>query len=236
MEGAMESEGQIRLSSLPWEISERLAQFRGNWLEYLTEANAIVLRTVQAVGCPALTGVACELITLIDSLPTELRESMPGGELVLKDAAGPLLRLVVSQGEVRIKWPNRSCIRGIPISIDSAPMEAGAEGVRIDGWARFAGSPGKFAEIRAFAEQFGGVFPSEDMPSECVQNTAYVRFRNASIDSSGLIARLRGLSDPLESLQADLEIVSEAPGLARQEVRIQIVDGRIEATKPALRK
>ncbi len=233
MRRTMECHGQIRLGSLPWEVSERLAQWRGNWLEFLPEVNSIVFRQAEPPGCPALTGIPCELITLIDSLPPELRESVPGGELSLKDSGDRLLRLEVIKGEVHIRWPHAACYQAAPVSLGEGAETIGSGKARVNGWIRFAGSSAKAGDIRALVDRFGGLYPEEDMPSECEQNMAYIRFRNRILDLQELVAVITGLADPKESLQAELE----ADRLdADQNVRIQIVDGSIEATSPALRK
>lgn len=235
MQGVLECQGQIRFGSLPWEICERLAQFHGNWLEFLPDANAIIFRRVQPIGCPALTGVPCELITLIDSLPAEYRESMPGGELSLKDQRNQSLRLLVGHGEVHIKWPQESCFQTVPGSLESALNDADPNRIRVRGWARFAGSCARGGKLQAFLDRFGGLYPEEDMPSECEQNMVYVRFKDARLDPQELVAELQALADPLDSLQADLEISPFGRGSVDQDLRIQIVDGRVETTKAVLR-
>ncbi len=140
MQGELECEGKVRFGSLPWDLSERLAQFSGNWLEYAPDENAIVVRHVQPVGCPAMSGVPCELISMMDALPSEYRESMPGGALYVKDRSGQMLRIVVERGEVRIQWPCLDYAHTTRI-----PMEAiddvNPRETCITGWARFAGSP-----------------------------------------------------------------------------------------------
>ncbi len=236
MQGVLEYQGQIRFSSLPWEISERLAQFRGNWLEFVPKTNAIMFRQAQPEGCPALTGVACELITLIDSVPPEFREAMPGGELELRDSSGPALRLKVAQGEVRINWPRTSCFREAPDSSGSILEEAGTGERPVKGWARFAGAPGKSREIQALLDRFGGLYPEEEMPSECAQNMAYIRFRDVRVDPQELIARLADIADPPESLQAYLKIGTREAGAADEELVIQIVNGCVETYKPILQR
>jgi len=235
MQGLSECQGEIRFGSLPWEISERLAQFRGNWLEFIPEANAIIFRRVQPVGCPALTGVPCELISLIDSLPAEFRDSLPGSELSLKDNTDRVLRLVVKHGEVRIKWPRESCFQNAPVSYESDIKRIDLTKARVKGWARFAGSSARSGELRAFVERFGGLYPEEDMPSECEQNVVYVRFKGSNIEPQVLIGQLQELADPLESLQADLEVGSPGQDSDDRDFRIQIVDGRIVTSRPILR-
>ena len=95
MQGELQCKGMIRLGPVTWEVSERLSQVTGNWLEYAPEENAIVVRHAQPGGCPALAGVPCELIGLIDSIPPEQRDAIPGGVLYIKDGAGQVVRLLV---------------------------------------------------------------------------------------------------------------------------------------------
>ncbi len=234
MQGVLEYQGRVRLCSLPWEISEHLAQFRGNWLEFVPKANAITFREEQPLGCPPLTGVACELITLINSIPSEFREAMPGGELELSDSNGPVLRLVVTQGEVRIKWPRKTCYQSVPVSFESLLKKAEPRLMRITGWVRFAGSPAKGMELKALVDRFGGLYPEEDMPSECRQSMAYIRFREANLDPQELIVTLLELAEPRESLQANLEVGTGPHGPMEEEYKIQIVDGRAETIKLTL--
>ncbi len=230
METLMECQGQIRFGEVPWEVAERLAQFRGNWLEFLSGSNAVVFRGVRPPGCPPVTAIPCELISLIDSIPPEFRECMPGGELCLKDVNGRILRVEVRQGQIRIKWPQEPICRTSP---DLSEHAAG-EGGRVNGWARFAGSSSRSEELRGLVDRFGGLYPEEDMPSECAQNLVYVRFRNASIEPRTLMDCLQNLADPLESLQAELEIESPGSGPREGSLRIRIVDGRAEATEATL--
>ncbi len=227
MEALMECQGQIRFGEVPWEVAERLAQFRGNWLEFLSGSNAVVFRGVRPPGCPPVTAIPCELISLIDSIPPEFRECMPGGELCLKDVNGRTLRVEVRQGQIRIKWPQEPICRTSPDLSENAAGQGG----RVNGWARFAGTPSRSAELRELVDRFGGLYPEEDMPSECTQNMVYLRFRNASIEPQTLIDRLRGLADPLESLQAEIEIESSGSGPGERSFRIKIMDGCAEATE-----
>jgi hypothetical protein len=108
MQGEVKCEGKVSVGALPWEVSERLAQFAGNWLVYAPEENAIIVRHVPPVICPPTTALACELITMLDSIPAEYREAMPGGALCINEQGGPVMRLAVQDGEVRIQWPRQN--------------------------------------------------------------------------------------------------------------------------------
>src|SRR3972149_577562 len=105
MQDDLECIGKIRLGALPPQISDRLALFNGNWLVFSPEDHAVVVRHVQPVGCPALSGIPCELLTLLEEVPVSLRDAAPGGELfVMGGNHDQLVRLSLVQGEVRIQW------------------------------------------------------------------------------------------------------------------------------------
>ncbi len=51
MKGEQDCEGSIKFGNLPWDINERLAQFMGNWLEFSSQENALVVRKAEPIGC-----------------------------------------------------------------------------------------------------------------------------------------------------------------------------------------
>jgi len=234
MRGDQECEGTIKFGPLPWELSERLAQFTGNWLEYAADQNALVVRKAEPIGCPAISGVPCEIINMIDSLPPEHRNAMPGGVFYVKDSGGQSMRVVVEKGEVRIQWPYQDFSRLVPVPPESILGSMDAGEARIKGWVRFAGSQSRAAEIQSLIGRFEGLFPEGDLPSEGAQSIAYVKFRNASIAPGELVEQLKGLADPPESLQAELEVKSYRPRPAGRDFRICIRNGKVETLRPSV--
>jgi hypothetical protein len=234
MKGELECEGSVKLGPLPWEISERLAQFSGNWLEFAPAENAIIVRKSLPVGCPPTTAVSCELITMIESLPAELREAIPGGEIFVRASGGRIMRFAVGRGEIRIQWPTEDYSRPIGVPPEIALKSLDASEARVRGWARFAGS--RVSDIRMFTERFGGLYPEGDLPSECVQNIAYVPFKDVSVDPEELISRLQRLAEPPETLQAELEVTSAAPRSTDRDFRILVQNGKVTALRPTLWK
>ncbi len=234
MEGEMQCKGKIKVGPIPWELSESLAQFPGNWLAYDPAESAIVARRGRPGPCPALSGVPCELLTLIASIPQKQRDSMPGGALYMKDERGQEVRLTVQHGEVRIQWPHPDYARARPVPAESALQEAAAPGARLRGWARFAGAPARAAELRQFAERFAGLYPAEDIPSECPSDVVYVEFRDVETAPGELVAAMQELAEPRESLQAEIEIRIPAQGTPGRELRVCIRDGHLEVVRPAL--
>jgi len=235
MEGEPQCKGKIRVGRIPWDVGETLTQFSGNWLAFDPAECAIVARPSQPGPCPALSGVPCELITLIDSIPEEQRDSMPGGALYVKDKRGRTVRLTVEHGEVRIQWPHLdySCVQELPA--ESALQAPGARSATVRGWARFAGSPARAAELREFAERFGGLYPEEDIPSECPSDVVYVEFKNIEAAPGELIARMQELAEPRASLQAEMEVAIQAAGAAGRDLRVCIRDGLVQVLRPAFR-
>jgi len=230
MEGELECKGKVRVGKLPWEVGERLAQFSGNWLEYDPKENAIVVRHAQPGTCPALSGVPCELVTIIDSIPQTHRDSMPGGALFVKDRQGQVVRLFVEHGEVRIQWPHLDYARAVP----AAMRNLNASTARVRGWARFAGSSSKAVTLQEFVDRFEGLYPEGDMPSECRSDMVYVEFKDVNVGPEELISKLRDLAEPHESLNAELEVGSFMPGATEHDFRVCIRNGQVQVLRPAL--
>jgi hypothetical protein len=233
MQGELECEGKIRFGSLPWDVSERLAQFTGNWLEFAPEENAIIVRHVQPVGCPAMSGVPCELISMIDAVPPDHREKMPGGALYVKDRSGQILRIVVERGEVRIQWPHLDYVHSTCMPVEAID-EANPREACVKGWARFSGAQQQAERLQEFVDQFEGLYPEGDMPSECEQNTVYVRFKDVNVGPRELLSKMKELADPPQSLQAELDVSSFAPGSLDRNFRIRVRDGAVDVLRPAL--
>jgi hypothetical protein len=234
MEGELECKGKVKVGQVPWDISERLTQFSGNWLEFDPAESAIVVRHTQPGTCPALSGVPCELITIIDSIPQQHRDCMPGGALYVKDRQGQAVRLVVEHGEVRVQWPHLDYSRAVPVTPEVAMQAMSPSTARVRGWARFAGSPAKAAQLQDFVDRFEGLYPEGDMPSECQSDMVYVEFRDVNVGPDELIAKLKELAEPHESLQAEMEVGSFVAGATDQDFRICIRDGRVQMLRPAL--
>jgi len=234
MQLEVECEGKIKCGSLPWEVSERLAQLSGNWLEFSPEDDAIVVRHVQPVGCPAMSGVPCELISILDSIPSDHREKMPGGTLFVRDKNGQVLRLLVKGGELLIQWPHLDYSHSKPEAPETLMSGINPREARIRGWARFVGSPERVRELAAFVDRFEGLYPEGDMPSECEQNLVSVRFQDVNVGPRELTSKLQALAETPESLEAELDISSFAPGALDRSFRIKIEKGAIQTLRPSL--
>lgn len=105
---------------------------------------------------------------------------------------------------------------------------------RVRGWARFAGSPERAAELAAFVDRFEGLYPEGDMPSECEQNLVSVRFQDVNVGPRELISKLEALAETRESLEAELDVGSFAPGALDHSFRIRIEKGKVHALRPSL--
>ncbi len=234
MKGEQECEGSIKFGPLPWDISERLAQFTGNWLEFSAQENALVVRKAEPVGCPAISGVPCEIINMIDSLPPEQRKVMPGGVFYVRDHGGQVMRVLVEKGEVRIQWPYQDYSKPVSVPPLSVMNSMDAREARVSGWTRFAGAHGKTAEIQALIDRFEGIYPENDMPSEGRQSIVLIKFKSAATAPADLVDQLRKLADPPESLQAELEVKSYSPHHEELDFRIYIRDGKLETVRPSM--
>jgi hypothetical protein len=72
------------------------------------------------------------------------------------------------------------------------------------------------------------------MPSECKQNLVSVRFRDVNVGPRELVYKMETLAETRESLEAELDVSSFAPGALDRNFRIKIEKGRIHALRPSL--
>jgi hypothetical protein len=230
MQREVECEGEVRFGPLPWDLAERLAEFAGNWLVFAPKTNALMVRASQPVGCPAITAVPCELITILDSVPPEHRQAMPGGEFRLRSRDG-VMRLAVEGGNLHLQWPRESRSQTVPVPAELILAGPHEGETRVRGWARFAGSAVGGHDLQAFIERFDALYPEEDMPSECEQNMVFVRFRDICCDPGDLVANLEHLADPRETLAAELEIRSSVSRPEGREFRLIINSGQVKAER-----
>jgi hypothetical protein len=234
IQGDLSCEGLIRFGPLPWDTTEQLAQFPGNWLRYAPGENAIIAKSPQPALCPAFTAVACELISMMNSIPEEQRASMPGGSLYIRGNEGDVLRILVERGEVRLQWPHRNYAQPVSVTPDSVLQSLDPGKTTVRGWARFAGSCERASELEEFVNRFGGLYPEGELPSECQQNLVFVRFKDVRIGIPELLDKLRQLSETQDSLQAELDVWPTGEESARRVFRILIRDGEISTLRPSL--
>jgi hypothetical protein len=234
MQGKPECNGRVEVGLLPEGVVARLAQFPGNWLEFAPEESAIVVRHVQPGGCPAISAVPCELISMIDCIPGEQRQAMPGGELFVKDAAGQTLRLLVEQGDVRIQWPCPDYAKAVAVPAATLIEGLNPRAARVNGWARFRGAPGSTDSLQAFVDAFEGLYPEGDMLMCPGTDGIEVALTNVNVGPGELMTRLQELADPLESLEAELDVSSFAADATDENFRILIRHGRAQALRPSL--
>lgn len=226
--------GRIDVGPLPETVLERLLQFRGNWLEYDPDENAIVVRHVQPSPCPAISAVPCELIALMDGIPPPHRKAMPGGEFHVRDAEGRILRLVIEQGDIRIQWPSPDYSRAVTVPAATLMDGLNPRAARVSGRARFRGAADSAARLQAFVDGFEGLYPEGNLQIGTEHGIIEVEFQDVNIGPCELLARLQEWSDPLESLGAELDIGSFADGSPDAGFRILICRGQVQALRPSL--
>lgn len=237
MQADLECEGEVRLGPLPSETRERLARFRGNWLEFAPEESAVVVRRVQPVGCPALSAVPCELVTILGQIPPEVREAMPGGALyVMGRSNDQPLRLLVERGEVRIQWAHPDYAHAWPVNLESAMGAANPQTARLNGWIRFGGSSAEAGQLQAFLDHFEGLYPEGDVDLNCERGRVQAQFKDVNAGPRELVAKLQEIANPPDSLEAELDVTSFAPGSVDQYFQLIVREGRIQALRPSLWK
>jgi len=234
MAGEPDCDGRIETGPLPESVSGRLTQFGGNWLEYIPEGNAIVVRHVQPSACPAISAVPCELIALMDCIPPAHRAAMPGGEFRVKDADGQTLRLVVERGDIRIQWPSPDYSKAVPVPTATLMEGLNPCAARVRGRARFLGAAGSGARLQEFVDTYEGLYPEGELLVREGSGGTEIEFQDVNVDPCELVARLQELADPLDSLEAELEIGSFALDSADAGFKILVRRGQTQALRPSL--
>jgi hypothetical protein len=230
----LECEGRVRLGPIGADTERRLTGFGGEWLEYSPDEGVLVVRHIQPGGSPAQSAVPAELIAILDSIPPAERDAMPGGTLVVKDRSGVVMRLVVERGEIRVQWPREDWDHAVAVEIDAALRGADPFSARVSGKARFRGPEAKAAAVVDFVEAFEGLYPEGEVLLLAGADAHEITFRSANVGPAQLLAHLRDAADPIDSLEADLDVGSFAPHSIDRDFRLSIRAGKVQALRPAL--
>ncbi len=228
----LECEGEVRLGPLGRETAERLGSFAGEWLEYAADRNALVVRHVQPGGSPALAAVPAELITILDSIPPAEREAIAGGTFFIRSRNVRILRLVVDRNGLRIEWPHQDWQQAVPVDVERALATADPLAARVSGRAVFRTKPEKAGVLSDFVDRFEGLYPEGDLDTAFDGTTVTAEFRDVNVGPAQLRAKLRELADPIDSLEAELDIDSFAPHSADRTFRLSLRGNDAKAVRP----
>jgi hypothetical protein len=235
MQADLECQGKVALGRLPEEVAKQLSRFSGNWLEFDTCENAIVVRHVQPTGCPAMSGIPCELIAILDLLPVSVRDAVPGGDLyIIGRETDQLVRLRVARGEMRIQWIHPDYSASDTITFDEAMEDFNPRTGRINGVARFGGSSSTAMALETFIDQFEGLYPEGDISITEEGPICRARFSDVNMGPQELVGKLQEITDPADSLEADLDVSSFAHRAIDRRFRIVIRKGQVQVLKPSL--
>jgi hypothetical protein len=212
----------------------RLTAFTGEWLEYSPEEEAVVVRHIQPGGSPALTAVPAELIAMLDLLGPDEREEAVGGTLVVRERDRLVLRLMVERGEIRIQWPHEDWGRAQTVDVDHVFRNVDPVSARISGTARLQAHSGAELDLVALIDSFEGLYPEGDLRVTRDGPWLDVEILGVNVGPEELVRELRALADPLDTLEAELEIGSFAPQSFERDFRIELRGGETRAVSPAL--
>jgi hypothetical protein len=230
----LECEGRIRLASLLPGTAERLATIAGEWLEFSPEERALLVRHVQPGGRPAICAVPAELVELLGALSPAEREAISGGELLVHDRTGVVLRLRVERGDLRVEWPREDWSRTSPVGLDAALRGADPFAARVSGSVRFTAPQGAEDRLVEFIGRYEGLYPEGDLRVERQGETVLVELREVNVGPDELLATLRGLAQPATSLAGGLEVGSFVPHSLERDFRLQLEAGEARAERPSL--
>jgi hypothetical protein len=226
--------GRIDLGPLSPAATERLALLGGEWLDYSPEERALVVCHVQPGGEPTLSALPAELIAFLDALSPEEREALPGGTLVVRDRAGSVLRLAVSRGEIHVQWPREDWSRGEPVDLDTVLSAVDPASARVSGTVRLSARPGAEDRLVELVAHFEGLYPEGDLRVERQGETLRAELRDVNVGPEQLLATLRQLADPPESLAGELKVGSFVAHAQDGDFRLTLERGLARAVRPAL--
>lgn len=226
--------GEIDLGPLSPDTLERLAELGGEWLELAPEEGKLVLCHVQPGGKPTLSVLPAELIAFLDALSPEERNAVPGGTLVVRDRAGAVVRLVVGNGEIHVQWPHEDWSQAEPVDLDAVLSTIDPASARLSGRVRLAAPPGAEDRLVEFVGRFEGLYPEGDLQVERHGETLEAELTDVNVGPEQLLAVLRRLAEPRESLEGDLEVGSFVAHAQDRDFRLSLRRGKARAARPTL--
>lgn len=229
-----ECAGRVELGPLSALTESRLLNLGGEWLEYSPEECAVVVRHVQPDGTPAVTAVPSELIAIIDALLPAERDTLPGGSIVMREPGGATLRLVVERGDIRIQWPREDWTHAVPVEVDPMLRAIDPFHARISGQATFVGAEGAERRLVDRVDGFEGLYPADDLEVVREGTTVRATLRSVNVGPSHLLAWLRELAHPVESLEADLDVGAFGHHAQGSAFRLTVRGGVATAVRPLL--
>lgn len=233
-ETEFECVGKVRLGDLAPASAARLALLGGEWLEFSPEEGAVVVRHVQPGGSPALSAVPSELIAMLDALPAREREVVTGGTLLVRDRGGVLLRIVVEAGEIRVQWPREDWSQAVPVGLEEALRDADPFSARVSGRVRFAAPAGAEVRLAEFVDRFEGLYPAGELDVLRSGGVVDAELRDVNVGPAELLAELRRLAAPADSVVADLEVGSFRGHASDRDFRLSVHGGKAQAVRPSL--
>ncbi|MGD2115513.1 MAG: hypothetical protein PVG07_10695, partial [Acidobacteriota bacterium] len=170
----------------------------------------------------------------LDALTPEERDAVPGGTLMVRDRTGVVVRLVVGAGEIHIQWPREDWSQAEPVDLETILAEADPFSARISGRVRLNAPPGAEDRLEEFVDDFEGLYPEGDLRLERDGGTLHASLRDVNVGPEQLLATLRGLADPIDSLEGDLEVGSFVEHALDRDFRLKLRGGMARAERPAL--
>lgn len=229
-----ECAGKVELGPLSAETVAHLMSLSGEWLEYSPEEQAIVVRHVQPDGTPAVAAVPAELIAIVDTLLPAERDALPGGQIAMRGDGGVSLRLVVSRGDIHIQWPREDWTNVEVVEADAVLRTVDPFHARVSGQIRFGGAAGADVQLAKRVDAFEGLYPADDLEVSMEDGLVRASLRGVNVGPAHLLAWLRELSSPPESLEADLDIGAFGHHAHGSEFRLVVRRGVATAVKPRL--
>lgn len=223
--------GRIDLGPLAPDTAARLSRIGAEWLD--VDGGAIIVRHIHPGGPPAVTAVPSELIVYLDALTPEERDGA-NGTLTITSRGASLLQLVITNGDLHICWPREDWSRATPANPATLLDEADPFSARVTGTIRMKARAGAETSLTAFVDAFEGLYPEGDLELSREDDHLRIELKDVNVGPAQLLATVRTLAAPPESLQADLDVGSFALHAGDRDFRLTVRDGVATALRPSL--
>jgi hypothetical protein len=232
--------GRVEVGPIPGEVARRLAAIPGEWLEFDSPSDSIVVRHVEPTSTNHLPTIVHELVRLFSEIPAEFHEDMPGGDFFVhtEEEHGQLVRIrVEAGGTIHIQWAHpdfRQALRrpymgGAELTIDP-------EVQRLDGKITLRSQTPEAAAValQDLADTFEGLYPEGDCVARATgSSNVELTMNEVNLDAARLVDLLHRLAEP-RSLSGQFQVGSFGTVLPERQLRFVFDAGKLWVQHPLL--
>ncbi len=230
---------EVVLGPLPTQVKRRLSSLPGEWLEFDSPSDRIVVRHTEPTS-PNLPTIAFELVQMLSGIPVKHQPDITGGDLFVHvEDTGEFVRLHVEQGgALHITWAHPSFARSLKRPYSGGhvtPIDPHVQ--RLNGRVTFAADDPVSAarELQALGDTFEGLYPEGDYQTAADEAAGTVRvdLHDVNLDGQLLVERLQRLSKP-RSLTGSVVVSAFGQPQPEHGVRFVFENGEVWLQRPMM--